>query len=201
MNCGKCGFANPNSRAFCKSCGSSLWPTLKAKAPADAIAVAVHAPSLPQTDVASVHRAPISPLVPSVDFSGFYGVRGWLLFFCISATVIGPIVFVADAAKSRSFPTIAIDLGLAALSICTGVALWRRWTNSFRWLKAYFLVSLALAALSLVASIILKRGYLERDMSINPLLEASMQIVASVIIWWAYFKKSKRVRATYGKNL
>jgi hypothetical protein len=201
MLCGKCGALNPNSRAFCKSCGSSLWPTVKAKAPAGALAAAGHAPSLIETQGAGVQRPPISPELPSVDFSGFYGVRGWLLLFCISQTIIGPVVVLAEAAKSKSFPTIAIDLGLTALSIYTGVALWRRRTNSFRWLKAYFLVLLTFAVLGLLASIILRRSYLERDLSINPVLGGCIRTVASVIIWWAYFKKSKRVRATYGRNL
>jgi hypothetical protein len=201
MLCGKCGAPNPNSRAFCKSCGSSLWPTLKAKALVETNTVAGGAPSLTQTEVASVQRPSISLEEPSVDFSGFNGVRGWLLFYCISITVIGPLFLLAEVAESKNVPSIAFGLALAVLSIYTGVGLWKRKTSALRWLKVYFLVNLALAALCLAASIILRKGYLERDLSINPLVDVSLRIVSSVIIWWAYFKKSKRVKATYGRNL
>ena len=200
MTCGKCGALNSNSRAFCKSCGFSLWPTLKAEtapvAPVDSNSMQPGVVSLQPT----IHVSrPVA--TDSNDVSEFYGVRGWLLWFCIVLTIINPLVLAADAAKTRDVLAIAIDLGLASLFVYTGISLWRIKPKSLDLVKLCFACQLGLAALLLITVVESKRRLMEPDLSFNPSLEGGVRTVAYVIIWWAYFKKSKRVRATYGSNL
>lgn len=201
MICGKCGEQNSNNRAYCKSCGQSLWPTLKPKVPTVPTAVAGHSSPLTSTISANVPTVPIPPITLSVDFSELYGVRGWLLLFCIVITILNPLVAIAGATRSEPFPAMAFELGIAALCVRTGVAVWRKAENALRSLKVYFLVLLSIATLGLLASIILKQPYLKRDLSTDPGQEACLQTVAFVLFWWAYFKKSRRVKATFGRNL
>jgi len=151
--------------------------------------------------VATAQRETSSRVESSFDFSGFYGVKGWLLLFCILVTIANPLSAAAEALRIRSVAVTILDAGFAALCICTGYRLWSIKPKSLRWVEIYFVVRLALAAVTLMGAIISKRPALGRDFSLNPSLESGITNVYGTIIWWAYFKKSKRVKATYGRNL
>ena len=99
MLCPKCGVENPASRAFCRSCAQDLWPALKAKSSLGASAAAVHPPSVAGMPVAAEPRELVPLVEPSVEFSDFYGVRGWLLWFCIMMTIISPLWAAAEAVR------------------------------------------------------------------------------------------------------
>lgn len=201
MLCSKCGAENPNSRAFCKSCGNSLWPTIKPKTAAVAPWGVGRPASVAETPHTPIDRPPAPPAVDPADVSDYYGVRGWLLWFCLVVAVFTPVMVLASVVHEKNGLAIAIELGLAALYIYTGIGLWRIKTSALNWVEILFIVQLALVALSALATIGSKRGPWERDFSINPFLEQGILRLSHTIIWWAYFKKSKRVRATYGRNL
>lgn len=153
------------------------------------------------TSAVSVQPAPVSPVVPSVDFSPLYGVRGWLLLFCIAQVIVIPLVMMVGALQSRSFPSAVIDFAFGVLTICVGMSLWCGWPHWFRWVNALFIVRLAFAALLLAAVAITGWGHLEKTIVATRYLDEALMEIGFVIIWWAYFKKSERVRVTYGRNL
>jgi hypothetical protein len=196
MTCGKCGALNSNSRSFCKSCGRPLWPTLTPK---------VHASPYLATgqgrSVASAQPTRTASDLPEIEFSRLYGVRGWLLFFCIVLTVVQPLGTAVEVIGSKSLPMIILNIGFAALCIYTGVCLWRIAPKSLEWLEVFLVARLAMAGLSFVSAIYSKLPPLGHDFSINPYLQSGVTNLYGVIIWWAYFKKSKRVLTTYGRNL
>lgn len=201
MFCNRCGVLNPDDHAFCKACGYTLAPPVQAAAPADASPAAGPVPPAGGTRRANTQQPPTLTTGVSSQATGLRGVGGWLLLFCVGLTVISPIIVVAEAVNSKDGLIIATDLGLAALYIYTGVGLWRTKTNSFKWLKVCFVVNLILGALAILGSIWTQSGPLEDHFSSSNNLTAGIRAVIGVVIWWSYFAKSKRVKATYGRNL
>jgi hypothetical protein len=111
-------------------------------------------------------------------------VRGWLLFFCASTTVYslffmflafaGAQLTINESVHGRAVLLGTFTMGLSLFSflgLITAVKLWRVRPDAFKWLKAYFLISLLLVHF------------------------------IWVLIWWPYFKRSRRVKATFGRNL
>jgi hypothetical protein len=200
MICKKCGVENPNSRTYCRSCAASLWPAPQ-KTGEESSSPLVQKPQTTGITPGIIAAALPAPIVPSVDFHRLHGVRGWLLWFCIVLTIVDPLIFLTEAVRSKSGLTIILDLALTALAIYTGVRLWQIAANALAWLTAWFATQLGLAAFILVGAIISKRGLYGPNFEINPGLEIGARILSGTIIWWAYFKKSKRVRVTYGSNI
>ena len=201
MLCGKCGALNPNSRAFCKSCGHSLWPTREAKSSVISPAVREPEASVPEQSRDNVQPPLASLRADSSDETEFYGVRGWLMLYCINLTLLNPLYILVELVPRKDFLTFAINVGLATLFIYTGTGLWRQRANCLEWLETCFVIQLIAACILIASSTLSKHGLWEPDLSLNPQLEAGIRSLASTIIWWGYFKKSKRVRATYGRNL
>ncbi len=131
----------------------------------------------------------------------YYGVGGWLLFFCFTTTFVGPAQLLYGAIRSRTPFERFWDIGLAAAFVFIGIKLWTNGPRAFFWVQVYFLVRFSLIAFLVIAVIISKRPIFNADHSFNSWLEAAMSGLAGVLMWWLYFKKSKRVRATYGANL
>ena len=137
------------------------------------------------------------------------GVRGWLFLFCASTTIVQPIFFLRDALSSSGQPiTFCVNLPMAVFAFYTGISLWRVRLNALKLVKVYFLVQLALAALSFLAVVVGARmgayqggtEYQTAEMVTTDALN-SLRTALFVWIWWSYFKRSKRVQATYGLNL
>jgi hypothetical protein len=131
------------------------------------------------------------------------GVSGWLFLFCAGTTILQPIFYLKDAQPLSLF----VVIPLAAFSFYVGITAWRVRRNALRVVKAYFLVQLALAALGLLVVVVGANtgaypGGLEKKTEMVT-VEAfnSLRPAIFVWIWWSYFKRSKRVRATYGANL
>jgi hypothetical protein len=130
------------------------------------------------------------------------GVGGWLLFFCVSLTILGPLVNLVEILQNphQSF-LVVFDVGMSAFSIYTGAVIWGVRSSALKLVKAYFIVMLAVAALSILGSFRTSlREIQQQSPSQNPIMVGG-RIFIAVAIWWTYFKKSKRVRATFGMNL
>lgn len=150
--------------------------------------------------------------------------RGWVeafdLGYCLGlvegvyanasgTTIVQPIFFLRDALSSSGQPiTFCVNLPMAVFAFYTGISLWRVRLNALKLVKVYFLVQLALAALSVLAVVVgastgaYQGGteYQTAEMVTTDALN-SLRTALFVWIWWSYFKRSKRVRATYGLNL
>ncbi len=136
--------------------------------------------------------------VPEVQGEGsLRGVRGWLLAFCVWLAILGPLRAVVDVAD-RPFQDLfsrSLELGLAVFSAWAGVALWRMRPSAMKLLRAYLLVNLGLAA---VAFAVFAASH-------NPSVKADMfdaiYLAPFPALCWLYFRRSERVRATFGANL
>jgi hypothetical protein len=82
------------------------------------------------------------------------------------------------------------------------VALWRVRPNALGLVKAYFISLVCLAVLAVIRGLSAPQStqISYEAPSENYVAEGVAQIIA-VVIWWFYFKKSKRVKATFGRNL
>jgi hypothetical protein len=137
------------------------------------------------------------------------GVGGWLLLFCIVTTIIAPLAHIAAAAKSNDAFTALIDASFTILAFCTGLSVWRVRRHAFRWVRAYLITVLCLG----ITAYLLSLGQAS-DTMYGPNSPAIAELIATrinrnetigsviaAVMWWQYFKTSKRVNATFGRNL
>jgi hypothetical protein len=123
------------------------------------------------------------------------GVGGWLLFFCISLTVLAPLLmFVREWGNGFELGSM-IDLALTAFGVLVGIMVWNVHPRVFLLLWIYFGVTAALLVLGVVGAFFTPK---EQDPKETIQL---VRALISTIIWFLYFKKSDRVQATFGRNL
>jgi formylglycine-generating enzyme required for sulfatase activity len=125
------------------------------------------------------------------------GIGGWLLFFCIAATIISPGVAIIASLANFSLYSI-LDLGLAGFSIFTGANLWTLNPKAFTYTKILLWTQLCLGVLFSLAQIITAAA--EPVHPGHPNTAGGRMLVGS-IIWLLYFAKSKRVKATFGHSI
>ena len=183
MFCARCGEQIPDASQICPLCGREA--SLQIDPPAPLLAV-----SHPQSAVLTL---------PAII--GPSGVGGWLLFFCISLTVLSPlnILMRASAGWHLTSPYLLNDLG-ALYGTVVGAALWLKRPISLMLLRIYFIIAAGVAVLgvlNLIAtalrtheSLFLARGF-----------TGALEYVGILLLWFAYFRKSVRVRNTFGSNI
>lgn len=204
MFCSRCGVKNPGSAQFCYRCGAPMFRPSQESPTSTSAPKPKACPACGLTNPASASncdcgysfgkgtRALSGVLVSDAMTaeSELKGVRGWLLLFCVIATILAPVVAVLQTAVKGLTPLVLASAGVAALSCYAGVSIWRVTTNALKWLKAYFVVQLGLGVLALLGSI---------STGSDP--PAAAGGLFWVIVWFLYFHKSARVRLTYGRNL
>ena len=133
------------------------------------------------------------------------GVRGWLLFFCISLTLVVPathgwigMIALKNLAKTQtSTPYTLIRLaavtviyfGLGLFSFVAGVQLWGGKRAGLVIAKAYLVMAPVVA---ITLTLILWVVGIKLD-----LLKIILNRLAYSAIWYAYLVNSQRVKATY----
>jgi hypothetical protein len=151
-------------------------------------------PANPQPDAAK-------PVVDERLGNPLWGVRGWLLLFCVGAAILSPLFLLAEAAENAGDPvTVVFDIALAGFSVFTGISLWRVSSYALSLVKAYFITFLVIGFLGLLGSLVPK-GHSVADPEFAETLLGAVRPIVFVMIWWSYFKKSQRVRLTFGRNL
>jgi hypothetical protein len=206
--CSKCGFENPRDYSFCIKCGEQLktlgYPVFVSST---AIGSSISVSPVTREPAVEVVAAPIAtasianPTTTTKEFTApTVGVGGWLLLFCIGATVISPLVIGAELIQNLNDTfVVLVDISVAALSIYTGIAVWRVRPDAFRMLKIYFVVIAVLAALSIAGSFVSKSD--PSKGAPDDFMAVGLRSLVAVIIWGLYFHKSRRVKDTFGTNL
>lgn len=140
------------------------------------------------------------------------GVGGWLLFFCISLTILSPILTLYNFASGyndikeliKYLPSIynvfIIDIIVGsiviAFSIYAGISLWTVKKNAVRIAKLYLITFISYSFLELIMYLSVFPGKV-----INIVMgDFIKEIIKSLIyftIWYLYLIKSKRVRNTF----
>jgi len=211
MFCGKCGVQNPDNYSFCSACGFSLQRLQPASSaggtdvsPAPAVEVAAR-PQVPVTGREALlepEKHSDAELTRKNYFAAGYaplrGVGGWLLFFCIMTTIIIPLVTIAEAANSNDPVVILTDVALAILAFCTGLSLWRVRPHALRWVRVYLVVG---SCLMMIAGLQRQATYITHEPTSSIYTNPVAGAVVYAVTWWQYFRKSKRVKATFGRNL
>jgi hypothetical protein len=192
MFCARCGQQIPEALGLCPVCG------LQANAPAGS------APSAPPPAAAS--PAPVALQPPPAPHAGnvLGGVGGWLLFFCISFTILWPLWQLAQYALYHfAFRGPFWWLGPLRLvfGIVVGAMLWTGKPVAMQALRVYFVYSGGLALWSLVNWVRIL-GRLHSDAYLmSSFIVGLGSSLAFLAIGLAYFSTSERVRATYGSKL
>lgn len=193
MYCTACGSQNPDVGSYCFNCGKPLMSQ------GDGLTGAAVAPVVEVTQP----TPPLSAAAQPADSEGEHlrsehpelvGVNGWLGWFCIVLIIISPIVMVINVCFEFSAYSL-VDLSFAALSVYTGVCLWKVSPRALKLTKILLIIQFCIGALLLVVQLVVESSNAtHRDPS------AARTLVGSVMWFW-YFKKSKRVRATFGSNI
>ena len=184
MFCARCGQQIPEASATCPLCGQET--TLKLEP------VAAPAPAKP--------GAPYD-FVTIPQNLGLSGVGGWLFWFCISVTILGPLALIGQffTLQFRS-PQLMLEAIRLLYGAVVGVFLWMERSTAILLLRIYFIflaVSYLLVFLNL-ASVALARHTTPFQL---PAFYSTVLSAGFSFLWFLYFHRSERVRNTYGRNL
>ena len=179
--------------------------------------------SLPATTPAAVPPPPTegvqqqSVAAPPVVTTGPKGVGGWLVFFCVGLTILGPLFSLGQItmhweqaqpafAQLPNLKTAVMweNIGSVALLIygfIAGCMIWGGNSSGRDIAKQYLLIRLfGFIGLEFVTVVIMGDMPSQVVTSvIGAAVGAVFREIVYFLIWWFYFKKSKRVRNTYGE--
>lgn len=193
MYCTQCGTELINGSKYCHKCGTSIGNTNQST-------ISTTPDSTTNTDV-------------TTENNNLNGVKGWLLFLCITLTILSPLIsfgqlgieWIEFKSYFTTFPNLRafvlidtiLSMGLIGFSIYAGYVLWSIKQNAVEIAKAYFLARLAY---SIIMPLVF-RSVSDLPMDDSTIIDAFIkQAVSGIIafaIWFTYLNRSKRVRATY----
>jgi hypothetical protein len=128
-------------------------------------------------------------------------VGGWLLYFCISLTIIGPIVMVGWIQKTSSPTFINIYSCLALTSFIAGLLTWARASFAFLWLRIALVMRLLYAFFQVYLAIkMAQRTPTDSGFVKHELISAAINIFGVASLFF-YFRLSSRVLNTLGRNI
>lgn len=180
MFCARCGQQIPESSEVCPLCGREANIQLP--------------PSNPVGADAAVASSPVYPGYTP----GLNGVGGWLLFFCIITTIITPLGNLPNLARLAAIhnPWAFYYLAIVIFSVVVGVSVWRVSQDAIPLLRAYFASFVIWEALRISTVVIVMH-----NSSFDLSMMYRIRTLIWAIVWGAYFHRSQRVRATFGRNL
>jgi hypothetical protein len=143
------------------------------------------------------------------------GVGGWLLFFCITLTILGPLSGISylysnwHLTQSSIFelvPGLELSIWLGSIAVSTlviygifiGVKIWNGIENgkslALKYLKIKLITIVSLEIITLLMLI-------SESTILSIFIELTLIVIFSELVffgvWYSYFKKSKRVKNTY----
>jgi hypothetical protein len=128
-------------------------------------------------------------------------VGGWLLYLCISLTILGPITMVGWMQKTSSPILIAVYGSLALTSFVAGLVAWARISSAFLWLRIAFAARLLYAFFqAYLATKMARQSSTNSDFVKQEITSATINIF-SVALLFFYFPFSNRVLNTFGRNI
>jgi len=124
------------------------------------------------------------------------GVGGWLLLFCVGLILLGPLLTLSQVINSGTADTLGMVLEFlrVAFGIVVGIFVWNVRPVAFTLLWFYFGLVGAFAVLGIIGSA------LDAEEGAKGLV-VSIRSLGYVFVWFLYFRRSERVRATFGRNL
>lgn len=155
--------------------------------------------------------ASVPPEVPvQIEYQG---VRGWLLFFCVNLTVLGPLLttvsvasgFAASREYFKDYPgflaMMIIDailgLGITGYGLFAGIQLWRIRPGAVLTAKRYLYCALICNAVEIGFPWMTGLPAEEIRAMVTANGRNAVRALIPFAIWYSYLKRSKRVQATY----
>lgn len=142
-----------------------------------------------------------------------YGVKGWLLLFCLLLTVIDPVVVLANLFAQTEGARALYDLqpeifkifvitgvlgiALAVFSMFSGLSLWKIAPNAVRTARRYLIAEAAFSFVPLLLPAFFGVPYNSPEGVPNLYLFNALATTAYASAWYAYLSRSRRVRVTY----
>ena len=176
----------------------------------------------------AAHVAPQPSVAsPPVAATGPKGVGGWLVFFCVRLTILGPLYslgqFLMNWEEAQpafaQFPNLktaamwenAAPIPLLIYGFIVGCMIWHGNPNGREIAKKFLLIQLfgliGIEFITTFITIVIIGDIPSLAVAsvigrlVGRLVGASFGIfLFGFLPWWLYFKKSKRVRNTYGAN-
>jgi hypothetical protein len=129
----------------------------------------------------------------------YKGVRGWLLFLCVSMTILFPLQVLAVRGSQGEdiwHPTLPMlfDLTIAAWSIYVGICLWRVRPRAVQKARVFLW---SLTALNVWLAVLM---FFSPDTNPDMVFMSCMGGVLYATARLAYLETSKRVKATYAET-
>jgi hypothetical protein len=149
----------------------------------------------------------------SHEAAQYYGVKGWLLWFCVTLTIINPLLNLPSLAKGlertanfantnpRLHFFVLVKNGLVAMFLFSGIAvgywLWTVRPRALHHAQMYLLAWLILIPTLLIFPFISGRSGDARQLYFQQSLKDFAHSLPYPIVWLLYLAKSRRVAATY----
>ena len=182
---------------FCARCGEQI-PDASETCPLCRREASIHIdPPAPLPTVSHPRPAALTPPV----VIGPSGVGGWLLFFCIGLTILAPLPMLMRASTGwRLLPRFLFDDLRMLYGMVVGAALWLARPISLMLLRLYFIIAAATAVLG-VLNVVAMALRMHESLFLMSGFTGALEYSGTILLWFAYFRKSARVRNTYGSNL
>lgn len=213
MFCWKCGANNADDAIYCNQCGADIHRVQPVEAPkGDTIQAQVahetRTDGVVEIDAAQkvvTATAEIEEVTsPLLDPTAPSGMGGWLLYFCISLTILNPAYLIIQLIVTFTLSTdvlgavVAIVLTLAEMTyfIIIGIRLWQQKENAVRQTKIFLIIIFVLSIADLVYLSL--SGVSEQADAAS--LQAEVRAIPFTILWFIYFSRSKRVKNTFKRT-
>jgi hypothetical protein len=146
-------------------------------------------------------------------------VGGWLIIFCITLTITGPLQTLVEMINGwmisspafSAYPSLRAAIlveciGIATLALygfITGCRIWAGNVNGRCLARRYLIIKLfgfwATEVIAVIIALDLPPGVVSEI--IGKVVMRCIQASIAFLVWWFYFKKSKRVKSTYGMTM
>ena len=174
-------------------------------------------PTVPPPPPGAYAAAQSREASPRVDAPRPNGVGGWLLFFCVSLTIVSPLYNLGQISMNweqsqpafAQFPSLktavmwenAGSVALVIYGFVVGCMIWGGNPKGPEIAKKFLLIRLfGFIGIEFIAVVLM--GDMPSEVVASVVSAAVSAVFANSIwflIWWFYFKKSKRVRNTYAR--
>lgn len=200
--CTNCGNRVLKTIRICPACGErSFSPT----PPVHGTSTLTSAQSMP----GQAPTGTIGPQTTKKNLSVTPGVRGWLLFLCVSLTILTPLFTIATMTsewrltkpyfenlpnlKNGVMLEIACYTAVTFFSFYAGTRLWSIRPNAVRTAKIYLVVQMLVGLIvpGAVAAVVSAPG------AASEVIRTAFHGILYFAIWYPYLCKSERVKATY----
>lgn len=145
--------------------------------------------------------------------SNYYGVKGWLLFFCFSLIILGPgwslyniiIAYKDIGPVIEQFPNVLViavidtilSLAVIVLSIYSGLMLYNIKHGAVKTTKMYLKTYLVYIIISSILPFMAGFPSEANELILQEMIPGIIGSLAYFFIWYSFMNVSKRVRATY----